>query len=268
MQNRMGRRKGVNLYNAALRILLMGFVVAGLVGCVTVEDKPFKKKANKQRLIEVSVSAANSYIKARQLDKAKRHLNKALEADRKSPKVHNTYALLYRVEGEDALAEKHYRLAIKYDPGYSQAHNNYGTLLYQQGRYKESLEELKIAASDPQYDRRAQVFENIGRCSLKLADTEQARKAFQKAVRLDAKLARSLIELAKLSYSEEKYVNAYNYLNHFDAVAKHSPESLWLGIRIQRVLGNKDALASYELALKNMYPNSMEYQEYLKSIVQ
>lgn len=243
------------------------FVLIG-AACSTSSEKPFQHKANPQRLIELSVGAAARYVKVGQLDKAKRHLNKALEADSKSASAHNTYGLVYRMEGEDELAEKHYRLAIKYDRNYSQAHNNYGTLLYQQGRYAESLEQLKIAAADPQYDRRAQTFENIGRCAQRLGDIEQAKQAFQKAVRLDSRMARSLLELAKISYSDQQYVNASTYLKRFDAIAKHTPESLWLGIQTQRVLGDKDVLASYELALRSMYPNSAEYKEYLKSVVQ
>ncbi|MDQ8037071.1 MAG: hypothetical protein REI12_06580, partial [Pedobacter sp.] len=45
-----------------------------------------------------------------------------------------------------------------------------------------------------------------------------------------------------------------------------TPQSLWLGIRLGRQLGdNKDALASYELALRRLYPGSPEYKLYQDS---
>ena len=40
---------------------------------------------------------------------------------------------------------------------------------------------------------------------------------------------------------------------------------LWLGIRLERIYGDTDALASYELALKHLYPDSPEYKAYLQS---
>jgi type IV pilus assembly protein PilF len=35
-----------------------------------------------------------------------------------------------------------------------------------------------------------------------------------------------------------------------------TPETLWLGIRIESILGDKDAEASYALLLRQKYPNS------------
>jgi type IV pilus assembly protein PilF len=39
-------------------------------------------------------------------------------------------------------------------------------------------------------------------------------------------------------------------------IARPSAETLWLGIKIERALGDKDAVASYALQLRQEYPNS------------
>ena len=39
-------------------------------------------------------------------------------------------------------------------------------------------------------------------------------------------------------------------------LAQPGPELLWLAIQIERVLGAKDAEASYALQLRSMYPDS------------
>jgi len=48
-------------------------------------------------------------------------------------------------------------------------------------------------------------------------------------------------------------------------LAAPSPEVLWLGIKIERVLGDKDNEASYAIQLRKQYPNSAETQLLLNS---
>ena len=45
-------------------------------------------------------------------------------------------------------------------------------------------------------------------------------------------------------------------------VRRQSARGLWLGIRLARETGDRDAEGSYVLALSNMYPDSAEYQSY------
>ena len=68
--------------------------------------------------------------------------------------------------------------------------------------------------------------------------------------------------VANSSFEEKDYSAAKRYLDQYLAIAKSSPKSLWLGIRIERIFNNKDKEASYILALKNLYPYSKEYLEY------
>jgi type IV pilus assembly protein PilF len=39
-------------------------------------------------------------------------------------------------------------------------------------------------------------------------------------------------------------------------IASPGPETLWLGIKIARALGDKNSEASYALQLRQQYPNS------------
>jgi type IV pilus assembly protein PilF len=45
-------------------------------------------------------------------------------------------------------------------------------------------------------------------------------------------------------------------------VPTQSAESLWLGIRLAEKSSDHDTVASYALALKNLFPRSDEYVEY------
>ena len=71
--------------------------------------------------------------------------------------------------------------------------------------------------------------------------------------------------MSGISYDLERYLPSRGYLQRYLEIAKHTPKSLWLGIRIERELGDRDALASYALQLENGYPDSQETRLLLES---
>ena len=64
------------------------------------------------------------------------------------------------------------------------------------------------------------------------------------------------------SIKKGEFADAKRFLDVYSRNARQSARSLWLGIRIERIFGNKDKEASYALALKNLHPYSREYLEY------
>jgi type IV pilus assembly protein PilF len=71
-----------------------------------------------------------------------------------------------------------------------------------------------------------------------------------------------MIELALMQFDERDFESSKKNLDRYLEIAAASSKSLWLGIRIERIFGNKDKEASYALALKNLHPYSQEYLEY------
>ncbi len=237
-----------------------------LASCITETTNPLAKKADREKSLQTSIAATIEYIKAGKIDSAFRHANKALKIDPKSAEAHNALALLYRRTSDTKLEEKHFKLAVRYDPKNAQVRNNYASFLYGQARYKDALYQLEKALKDPTYEKRDVVLENIGRCALKLGDLEKAESSFQRVLRFNTEAFRAHLELADLYFERGDYKEANRYLERFGHLTRHSARSLWLGIRLQRTLGNRDALASYELALRNLYPDSEEYQLYTETI--
>jgi type IV pilus assembly protein PilF len=68
----------------------------------------------------------------------------------------------------------------------------------------------------------------------------------------------ALYQLADLSYARRDYVEAKSYLTRLTQVAAATAEVLWLGVRVERRLGDRASEASYALQLRNRYPNSRE----------
>ena len=51
---------------------------------------------------------------------------------------------------------------------------------------------------------------------------------------------------------------AKRYLNRLTQVATANAETLWLGVRVERRLGDRNSEASYALQLRNRFPDSQE----------
>lgn len=239
-----------------------------ITGCVTeATNGPFKK-ADKQKILESQIRLGVGYLRNRNYQLAKENLQKALDVDPKSAEAHNYFGLLYQLELDPEMAEEHYKKAIHYDPDYAAARNNYGAFLFEQKRYKEAVKQLEKAADDKLYRNRSQVYENLGISYLQLNDKADAEDAFTKAVALNPNQARALLELADMRFQERNYIKARGYYNRYKRVANPTARSLWLGIRLARIFGNKDEEASLALALKNIFPASPEYKAYKRSLQQ
>lgn len=215
------------------------------------------------------VSIAAEHLRNGDDEKAQLQVRRALELDPRSPEAHNMMGILLDRDGDKRGAEKSYKKAVKLNPNFSQAHNNYAVFLFKNGRYKDAYKQFEQATTDLSYDLRPQAFEGMGRSALRLKKKEDAQRAFVRALRANPELPVSLLELSGLQFEQGELNAARATYQRFLSLTEKIPQSaqsLWLGIRLERHFGDKNALASYELALKRLYPNSAEYKLYLESL--
>lgn len=252
------------MITASLRSIGLSLVLVCLAGCMVQVRQP-GSQTDARKAVSDHVVAAVEYLKVMDIDRAQGHVKRALEIDASAAEAHNVMGLIYRHEGDSKNEEKEYRKAISSDKTLSKARNNYAVLLYGQGRYDEAIEQLDVAAKDLAYDRRDVVFENLGRCALKLNQPDRAEKAFRRALSMNRELSQSTLELAGLVFAHGERDEAYRLYKHFLTLAQQNAQSLWLGIRLERIYGDQNALASYELALKRLYPETPEYKAWRES---
>jgi len=238
-----------------------------LGGCVTEVTGAGARPVDKAKALELHIKLAQGYIDKRNRESARHHLRKAFEIDKNSTEATAVQALLYQLEGEPKLAEASFKKALKAKKNFTSAHNNYGVLLFQERRYEEALAQFELAAADLDYDGRADALVNVGRVSLQLGHNDRAKSAFEHASILDRKSPEAFIELADMSFQKQDYADAKKYLDRHMSLGQPSARSLLLGIRLERVFGNKDKEASYALALKNRFPYSKEYLEYKQTLL-
>jgi type IV pilus assembly protein PilF len=211
-----------------------------------------------KRIADANLQLGIAYMRDGDYDTAMKKLQRALEADPDSATVNGTLAVLYEKIGEDALAEKHFKAALRLSPDDPQTHNNYGQFLCRQGHYTQALEQFRRAANDPLYPAIAASLTNAGICAGRIPDDKQAEEYFRKALEHDPKFAYALLQMANLMYKENNSLAARAYIQRYHGVSEPTAESLWLGFQIENGLGDNSAAGSYAFKLRNGFPDTKE----------
>jgi type IV pilus assembly protein PilF len=241
--------------------LLATWLLAVLSACVTTKTEVFE--SSPEDALEARVQLARSYIGEQNWEYAKRNLKLAQDIDPNSPDVHEAFALVYQSTGEYELAEQSFKRAIALRKPFSSARNNYAAFLYSQGRFEEAEEQLEVVVQDTLYESRPRAFINLGLCRRQLGKDDEARVAFTRALAMNRGSTLSMLELAHIEFEAGNWREAEGYMEMYKRVARRqSARALWLGVRLSRELQNADAEASYALALRNLYPESPEFQAY------
>lgn len=210
---------------------------------------------------EINVELGMQYMREGMKQTALEKFQKALEQNPDLAIAHNAIAVLYESLGETDKADKHFRRATDINPKDSQAQNNYGNFLCRNNRWKDAEQRFLKAATDPLYPAPHMAYTNAGTCANTAKDIEKAELYWRKALEIDPKFAPALLQMARLNVQREEYLQARAYVQRLHAVARPSPDSLWLGIQTERNLGDKNAEASYILLLRNQYPESPQAKQ-------
>jgi len=247
------------------KVLLVMFLATAVMlgGC---SSTPEREGVQPEKAAAANAELGLRYMLQGNNELAMTKLKRSLEYDSHYVPAHHYLAELYRRLDRDEDAEKHYKEALDNLNGYGSAlHNNYGAFLCNQDRFDEGEEQFQKVLENPVYKRRDLVYENMGLCLERKPDLEKAEQYLRKALQMNPRLPKSLLAMGRISFEHKNYLSARAYLQRYQAVARSTPESLWLGIRVERVLGDKNALASYGLMLKNSYPDAPETKLYLES---
>jgi len=241
------------------RVVLSIALVSLLSACVT--DQPGMSKNDQAS--DVNVQLGLGYMQQGNMQLANEKLRKALVQNPDSAYAHNGFAILQERLGENERAEQHYRKAIQINPDDSEANNNLGTFLCRNGREEESEQYFLAAVDNSLYRTPEYAYTNAAICLGKVGNDEKKYQYLRDAVNANPSYSPALYQLSKLEFEREAYQRAVFYLNRYFNLREKSAESLWLGIRIELALDNKDNAYSYGLQLENNFPDTEMTQSWL-----
>lgn len=208
----------------------------------------------------IHTELGSNYLSIGNIGVALEEFNIALASEKRYVPAHYHLGLVYMELKDDARAEEFFKRAIDLDDSNAEAHNNYGWFLCQRNRIDESMKEFMAALKNPLYTTPDRPYVNAGLCSLKRKDDKGAEEFFQKALRLRPNQPQAQYYLADIYFRTDDLPNARAQLLGYMKANTPTAEALWLGVRVERKLGDKQSEASYAQMLRQRFPNSREAQ--------
>lgn len=182
----------------------------------------------------------------------------ALSADSNYAPAYNLLGLTHMVLGESSLAEDNFQRAMRLAPGDPEISNNYGWFLCQNGREQLSIDYFMAAARNPLYTTPTRPYTNAGICSLRLKNDKAAEDYLMTALSLSPTNTQALYWLADMAYRQGRHGQARQWTTDIEKMVEPTAEVIWLALRIERKLGNREAEARYASQLRRRFPGSAE----------
>lgn len=199
------------------------------------------------------------YYQVAQYKVALEEFKEAVSIDPRYVPAHSMLGLVYMQLKEDDKARQSFERALKIDSDDPDANNNYGLFLCNRQREKDSLRYFLAAARNPLYGSPQEAYANAGVCARRAGDTAEALDLFQRALQLDPGYPRALVNLAQLQYDAGQLDRAkINLSRYIQVIRTPDAPSLWMGVRIERKLGDRAAMMSYATQLQQRFPDAQE----------
>lgn len=216
------------------------------------EESPDRVRAR------VHTDLASGYFELGNIPVALEEAKEAVRADANYGPAQNIIGLVYAALKEDRLAEESFQRALQINPFDSDANHNYGQFLCQHQREEAGIAHFLAAVRNPLYQAPDRSYTNAGVCARRRGDMTGAEGYFQMALKTRPNQPQALLNMAEISYTRGDFANARDYLSRLAKVTAPNAEVLWLGVRVERRLGDRNSEASYAAQLRKSFPDSKE----------
>lgn len=220
---------------------------------MTESDEPNTRKRARIRL-----ELAIGYFEHGQTTVALDEIKQSLAADSAYADAYNLRGLIYMRLDDAGLAEDSFRRAIAINPREPNTLHNYGWLLCQQQRYGDAAAQFALALTAPNYADRAKTLMTQGVCQVKAGQLDEAERSLTQAYELDAANPVTGYNLAALLVQRADFPRAQFYIRRVNNSVSANAESLWLGVKIERRLNNREAWQQLAGQLQRRFPQSRE----------
>ncbi|MDM0112170.1 type IV pilus biogenesis/stability protein PilW [Variovorax sp. J22R133] len=224
---------------------------------VTESDETSGRKRARLRL-----ELAMGYYEQGQTTVALDEIKQALTADPNYSDAYNLRGLIYMRLDDPPMAEDSFRRAISLNPRDANAMHNYGWLLCQQQRYADATRQFNRALDVPNYTDRAKTLLTEGVCQIRAGEMAEAERTLTKAYEIDAANPVIGYNLAMILTRRDEWTRAQFYIRRVNNSQAANAETLWLGIKVERHLNNRDAVTQLAGQLQRRFPQSKEAQAY------
>lgn len=221
---------------------------------VTASDEP-----EARRRARIRTELAANYFDQGQTTVALDEIKLALAADATYAPAWSLRGLVYMRLNDAALAEESFQRAVQINPRDPDVLHNYGWFACQQARYAQSTELFGRALASPVYGGQARTLLAQGVCQLRAGQLSEAEASLARSYELDPANPISAYNLASLLYRRGEAQRAQFIIRRVNNGEFANAETLWLGVRVERRLGNREAAAQLGQQLARRFPDSPQW---------
>ncbi len=207
---------------------------------------------------EIHADLAAGYYERVQLDVALDELGIAERIDPTYSRIYSLYGLVYTVTGDLPRAESNFRRSVELAPSDPDVRHNWGAFLCTHGRARESIAEFEAALQSPQYRTPEVALVNAGKCSNSIGNAAAAEEYFRRALLIRPTDPAAAYNLALSNYRTGRLAEARSLMKIVMQHTHPGPEALFLGMCVERKLGDRSSEQSYLTQLQNRFPESAE----------
>ena len=247
-------------------MLILALATLAFAGCSSNGNKPrLMNTPQPERAAEINLEIGIDHLRKGNLQAAKDKIDRSLERNPRDSKAQIAAGMLYDRLGETSKAEAHYARGLALEPKNPDVQNNYAAFLCQKGKYERGEKLAREAANNPLYRTPEVAFLNAANCANNDSDLKRAEDHLRRALTVRPRFGEALFQMADLAYKQTDYLSARGFLERYMAVGRTNPATLWLGVRIERGLGNDAAAQNYAQRLKVEYPRAAQTKELIES---
>lgn len=219
-------------------------------------------QTDSQKRARIRLQLAAGYYEQHQPEVALDEVKLALQADPNFADAYSVRGLIYMDMGENRLAEENFLHAIRLAPNNPDFNNNYGWFLCQNGREKQSIAYFETALKSRFYQSPGKALNNAGVCSMRMRDSVTAERYLTQAFQYDPGNPITNHNLAKVYFDQNDFERARFYIGRVMKAEVMTADVIWLAVKIERKLGDRNAETSLSTQLRRLHPNSAEYAAY------
>lgn len=240
------------------RLILACSVLVLISGCISTSSGTPPPELDKEESAQRFYQLGAQYYRNGSFELAKDRLQTALEYEPKMPVAHSALALTYVQLENSRLAREHFELAVRYGPDNFDARNAYAVFLCQQKDFVEAKKQFDRAIAVYDNDNAEVMLTNAGVCMVNKPDYVLAEEYFREALEFKSSYGEALIQLASLKHQTGNDLHARAFMQRYMISNPVSPSVLYLGIQIEKNLGDNRASTDYSNQLLREFPNSAE----------
>ena len=215
------------------------------------------------RRARVRMELASAYFSRGQMEVALDQIKLAIAADPNLGEAFNLRGLIYANLGDDRLAEESFARALQLNPRDGDTMHNQGWYLCQRKRYAEATAAFDRALAQPAYAGGTRTLLAKGVCLAFDKKYVEAEQSLSRAWAFEPSNPSIGTNLAEVLYRLGRYDRAQATIQRVNALpGVANAQTLWLAARIERRLGNVQALAQLGSRLRKDFPNAPETEAF------